>query len=284
MKSIGWQVDVNYELAPPPADRRAYKFASESYNGLSTLELTDSTTTLTVTPVAQGDPAATLAVNPPADGGPLGIGVSSTVDSGSAVNQRRIDGAVGEGLRISFNQSVSLESLAFDNLNLNGTETVVVSYVSGQNPFLGLDGYTGEYAVGVNEDSVSFTTSAGGGRPYLVTFGMDGQDPIEIQAGTVLSIAANPAAGGGFLLDMITVNLLDDPGLDGDHNGDGMVDAADYVAWRKLSIDGEQGYTDWQANFGESNAGGGGAVPEPGTYALVLMTFISCAPRCRRKA
>jgi len=286
MKSIGWQVDVNYDLAPAAPDRRTYKFASESYNGLSTLDLTDSTTTLTVTPFAEGDSSATLAVNPPADGGPLGIGVDSTLDasSGNTVNQRRIDGAVGEALHISFNQRVALESLAFDNLNLNGTETVVVSYVSGENPFLDLDGYMGEYAVGPNLDSVLFTTDAGGRRPYLVTFGMNGQDPIEIEAGTVLSIAANPAVGGGFLLDMITVNLLSDPGLTGDHNDDGKVDAADYVAWRKLNIDGEDGYTDWRTHFGEPGSGGSSAVPEPNSFALILLAVLSYAPSWRRKA
>jgi hypothetical protein len=67
------------------------------------------------------------------------------------------------------------------------------------------------------------------------------------------------------------------PGLNGDYNDDGIVDAADYVMWRKLNgtstaipndsnplpIDNDQ-YVTWQENFGGSGAGGTSAsVPEP---------------------
>jgi T5SS/PEP-CTERM-associated repeat protein len=67
------------------------------------------------------------------------------------------------------------------------------------------------------------------------------------------------------------------PGLEGDFNGDGSVDAADYVVWRKN--DGTQaGYDAWQANFGATAGGGTGqvsgtqhvAVPEPGTLLLIF--------------
>lgn len=75
-------------------------------------------------------------------------------------------------------------------------------------------------------------------------------------------------------------------GVAGDYNGDGVVDAADYVAWRKsvgqtgigLPADGsgngtvgDSDYDTWRANFGNSPASGAGAaasaimaVPEPG--------------------
>jgi len=63
-----------------------------------------------------------------------------------------------------------------------------------------------------------------------------------------------------------------------DHNGDGVVDAADYVAWRKLNIDGAQGYDDFVENFGEPSPGaGGGAVPEPSATVLMLIAmFFAC--------
>jgi hypothetical protein len=65
-------------------------------------------------------------------------------------------------------------------------------------------------------------------------------------------------------------------GLDGDHNEDGIVDAADYVAWRKLNIDGPGGYDDWFENFGESSSGSGGAggVPEPCGMMLVFSAIV----------
>ncbi|HEX4415706.1 MAG TPA: family 16 glycosylhydrolase, partial [Lacipirellulaceae bacterium] len=75
-------------------------------------------------------------------------------------------------------------------------------------------------------------------------------------------------------------------GVAGDYNGDGVVDAADYVAWRKnvgqtgvgLPADGSgngavgpSDYDTWRANFGNSPDSGAGAaasalmaVPEPG--------------------
>jgi hypothetical protein len=69
--------------------------------------------------------------------------------------------------------------------------------------------------------------------------------------------------------------------LAGDYNGDGVVDAADYVVWRKT--DGTPtGYNAWRANFGET-AGGGGTginssshrnVPEPASAASLLVAML----------
>jgi autotransporter-associated beta strand protein len=82
--------------------------------------------------------------------------------------------------------------------------------------------------------------------------------------------------------------------LDGDYNGDGMVDAADYVVWRKdpASFGGDPGgYDTWRANFGASSgsgAGGGsaagaGAVPEPATAALLALFAGAMLAGCRRR-
>jgi hypothetical protein len=72
----------------------------------------------------------------------------------------------------------------------------------------------------------------------------------------------------------------------GDHNADGEVDAADYVAWRKLpSLFGDDGgYTTWRENFGEPAAGGGGSgvVPEPACSMLVAIALASIAVTRRR--
>ena len=59
--------------------------------------------------------------------------------------------------------------------------------------------------------------------------------------------------------------------INADYNDDGIVNAADYVVWRKT--DGTQaGFNNWRANFGKTVAGGGAgaggsvsAVPEPAT-------------------
>ena len=71
--------------------------------------------------------------------------------------------------------------------------------------------------------------------------------------------------------------------LVGDYNHDGVVDAADYVVWRKTGINGQQGYVDWRSNFGKSTAGfglsipGGGLaaqVPEPATWIIMAIGAI----------
>jgi hypothetical protein len=80
-----------------------------------------------------------------------------------------------------------------------------------------------------------------------------------------------------------------DPGLTGDYNEDGVVDAADYVVWRKSAGDfgGQQGFEDWRANFGNSLSGSGshttvGVVPEPATW-LLAVTALWVVGQCRRR-
>lgn len=64
--------------------------------------------------------------------------------------------------------------------------------------------------------------------------------------------------------------------LDGDHNNDGTVNAADYVVWRKTpeAFGGQQGYDDWRANFGAMLGSGAlfnETVPEPASGLLVIL-------------
>lgn len=70
----------------------------------------------------------------------------------------------------------------------------------------------------------------------------------------------------------------------GDYNQDGVVDAADYVVWRK-TIGGQFAYDAWGTHFGTTPGSGSGfasgsAVPEPTTWALAALAFIA-ALACR---
>lgn len=84
-------------------------------------------------------------------------------------------------------------------------------------------------------------------------------------------------------------DLVAGPSTDGDFNGDGIVDAADYVMWRKgLDPSGgtSSGYADFFQNFGTTTSGNGGgnqAVPEPGTLLLLVAAVLLAAVgrRCR---
>ncbi|HJQ80271.1 MAG TPA: retropepsin-like aspartic protease [Lacipirellulaceae bacterium] len=71
-------------------------------------------------------------------------------------------------------------------------------------------------------------------------------------------------------------------GLAGDFNGDGSVDTADYVVWRK-SGGNQTEYDAWRSNFGRTNSGTGAsvasasAVPEPCAAILSISGFLAVA-------
>lgn len=109
-----------------------------------------------------------------------------------------------------------------------------------------------------------------------------------------LQVGQNLATNG--LVVYGAFGAVNPPGLTGDYNNNGIVDAADYVIWRKMSgttaalpndpIGGTIGaaqYTQWRANFGNSFGSGSGsglgssvaAVPEPATKSLLLFAVVA---------
>lgn len=90
------------------------------------------------------------------------------------------------------------------------------------------------------------------------------------------------------LLDLYTQEEMDAGILpqapDGDYNGDGTVNAADYTVWRDGGSpdDTQAGYDLWQANFGNSGSGSGSAVPEPASLGLLLAAVGMLLFRYRR--
>jgi hypothetical protein len=78
----------------------------------------------------------------------------------------------------------------------------------------------------------------------------------------------------------ITLEFWPPPILEGDFNGDGRVDVADYVLWRKNpnSHGGNPaGYVTWRTNFGNSGsagASGNAAVPEPSSIGILLLGML----------
>ena len=89
----------------------------------------------------------------------------------------------------------------------------------------------------------------------------------------------------------------------GDYNQNGVVDAADYVVWRKNSGSGTSlpnddtpgvgpdDFTRWRTHFGQTGSGSGvgsgllagSSVPEPSCLGLLVIAVILSGVRCRRR-
>jgi len=89
--------------------------------------------------------------------------------------------------------------------------------------------------------------------------------------------------------------ILSSFAINGDYNVNGIVDAGDYVLWRKspASYGGAGGYTTWRSNFGRTNLPGAGsgagsvssqtAVPEPGAAVLALLGLVGSGLQYNRR-
>jgi len=128
----------------------------------------------------------------------------------------------------------------------------------------------------------------------------DGFVPLEFQIYVNKSLSAtDPAFAWTVYIDNIRVGR-DTAGTPGDYNGNGSVDAADYVMWRNggplLNEVADPGtvsdadYTEWRSRFGNNMPGSGSgiglgssfaAVPEP---ASVCLLFVAAACCCGRRS
>ena len=144
----------------------------------------------------------------------------------------------------------------------------------------------GSVVVGVGGSGGAFYWTADGGmralRDVLLSHGVDpaadgwsslGANGISADGSTIVGSGIRNGNTEAF----VAVIPIEPSGPPGDYNEDGVVDAADYVVWRKNNIDGESGYNTWRANFGATAAGAAAvahsptSVPEPATGALALL-------------
>jgi hypothetical protein len=151
-------------------------------------------------------------------------------------------------------------------------------------------------------------TYGAGGSFEVVPF-LDGEevlpDPVTFNAtgfaGSTFSYDTSPNPWGstapltgydkysiGLYVDFALIGLAFEgaaiPGPAGDYNNDLVVDAADYVVWRKTNGT-PYGYSEWRTNFGRAAGSGAFAdesIPEPVTILLMAVGILVGAPRVPR--
>lgn len=142
-----------------------------------------------------------------------------------------------------------------------------------------------------------FTPQLGDAFPLLAASGISGSlslgDVPELSSGLKWSLETEP--------NRVVLSVV--PGLAGDYNGDGVVDGADYVLWRKtfgqqgagLAADGNSNgivdagdYDFWHARVGNTFASGGESatneapVPEPASAISLFIGIVLVSYRRRK--
>jgi hypothetical protein len=164
----------------------------------------------------------------------------------------------------------------------------------------------GEFNTGTKSegDKISFTNPdltaflnllayRASGPENFVTLLLERQNNSSVQSlfasKEATELATGFAAAAGTYAPRLLLEAALVPGLAGDYNADGTVDAADYSVWRdnlggsgplpnetaSLGAIDQADYDAWKANFGATNLGGSGAtnsaVPEPATLILIAV-------------
>jgi autotransporter-associated beta strand protein len=194
---------------------------------------------------------------------------NGTVNPGASVGTLNVNGNVTMGENSHF--AVELQGAAADRLAITGNLDLTALGNSLDVIDLGLSGTSWVIATYTGTLTGTFESITSG---YMIDYGALNNSQI------TLSIVA---------------------GVAGDFNDDNVVDAADYVTWRKnqntnnpLPNDNGLGtpigtahYDLWRTHFGQTGGAGsgsaaGGAVPEPASWLLASLALIGCAARSRR--
>lgn len=207
--------------------------------------------------------------------GPLGKLMGTGLINGSVVN----NGAVAPG-------------------NSPGTLHIDGNYTQGATGHLQI-----ELASATSSDLLDVTGQANldGTLEIVLTNGFTpaASDTFHVFSGASLTgafsnvIVTSTSGGGSFNIGVTPTgialsNFQPAVELPGDFNTDGLVDAADYVVWRKNSGS-QNDYNTWRSNFGLPAGGGSGsaagiqaAVPEPASVWLLIVGTVVAIWRARR--
>ena len=132
------------------------------------------------------------------------------------------------------------------------------------------------------------------GGTNLETVGLQATDYLQI------ALATNSSGPSVFAIDNFRIIKAVLPGVPGDYNENGTVDAADFVVWRNsigpntIPNDPTSGTVDstdydfWKSRFGATTGAGSGsalaaAVPEPTTLFAGIIVLLAALPMWRRR-
>lgn len=174
-----------------------------------------------------------------------------------------------------------VQRLSLGAANTSGNDTTVYQarVVGATDGTINSNGWyntTRSRSVGWHEARISL--GAANGSSTQVSFYIDDMTTPLLVHNIVSSVGINVVELNGAFgptpgyYDDIAVSVP----LDGDYNGDGVVNAADYVIWRKgLGTTYQQSdYDVWRENFGDSGGSGSlssARVPEPAGWAVVIV-------------
>jgi hypothetical protein len=162
--------------------------------------------------------------------------------------------------------------------------STTVTFIDGSIAYRATTGQFGSESVsgedGTLSGTASLSTSSSGGTPIeILSIPVNATIPFVIDANTSVNL---------ILTGQLIASALLPPDLPGDHNDDGTVDAADYVAWSK-GVDvasTPENYELWRTNFGRSQvedaSAAAPAVPEPNSLRLLALVGIVFAESRRR--
>jgi T5SS/PEP-CTERM-associated repeat protein len=230
-------------------------------------------------------------------GGELAI-TTGTVDLYGAVNNKA--GAqivVGQGAHGVFHDAVTNGGQLF--VFPGGNVLMLESLSSGTGSSLNLQLAGTSAGSGFGDVDVSGTASLAGtlAVSFASGYAPNSGDTFRVLnsaagvSGTFSSLTLPPIAVGlswtiVYAANSVTLAVV--PGIAGDYNQNGVVDAADYVVWRKGfgTTYTQNDYNVWRAHFGQTAGSGSGAtasaaVPEPTT--LVLLMFAAAGSCLRRR-
>lgn len=216
----------------------------------------------------------------------FGIPQELTLIVNTATGAVSIDNTVNAGIAFDFYKITSPSG------SLNPTGWNPLATISGNPPgFPAGDGSgNGWEVLGDPDDSLV-------AEAYLFDSSSIAPSDSGVNLGNLFALGGNQdlmfryRTASGRFVDVDNIEYVSQPSTPGDYNNDGVVDAADYVVWRKagsgdfLPNDPTPGvspedYTQWRANFGKTTQGADGgiaAVPEPRAMSLGLVGLAAVA-------